>query len=91
MDFLQNNRDSDMIFQKLILSSPKYSPVVQSIRAFVHMPKIGCLNLSHDKPKSLKQEVTAPLLPLLNAMQQMRMSWVLGDDHYKRVTVGVAH
>ena len=37
-----------------------------------------------------KEVVTAPLL---NAQQEVRVSRVLGDDHYKRmprVTVGVA-
>ena len=39
----------------------------------------------------LKQVVTAPLP---NARQQVRVSRVLGDDHYKglvHITVGVAH
>ena len=43
-----------------------------------------------DRPKSLKQVVTAPLL---NARQQVWVSRVLGDGHYKRiprVTEGVA-
>ena len=54
------------------------------------MLKVGCSNPSHDIPKSKKQLVTAPLL---NARQQVWVSRVLGDDHYKRmsrVTVGLA-
>ena len=50
----------------------------------------GCSNHSRDKPKSLKQVVTAPLS---NAGHWVLVSRVLGDDHYKRmprVTVGVA-
>ena len=42
-----------------------------------------------DRPKSLKQVVTAALP---NARQEMRLSRVLGDEHYKRmprVTVGL--
>ena len=57
-----------------------------SSRAFT--PDVG--DPVWDRPKSLKQVVTAPLL---NARQQMWVSWVLGDDHYKglaHVTVGVA-
>ena len=42
--------------------------------------KVGCSNLSRDRPKSLKQLVTAPLP---NARQKVRMSPVLGDDHKK--------
>ena len=55
-----------------------------------YMRKVWCLNPSRDKPKSLKQAVTAPLL---NAQQQVCLPRVLGDDHYirmSRVTVGVA-
>ena len=51
---------------------------------------VGCSNLSRDGPKLRKQVVTCPLL---NARQQVWVSHVLGDDHYKRkprVTVGVA-
>ena len=51
--------------------------------------KVRCSNPSSDRPRSLKQVVTAPLL---NARQQVRVSRVLGDDHYKRMpsVVGVA-
>ena len=51
--------------------------------------KVGSSNISPDKPKSQKQVVTAQPP---NTRQQMRVSWVLGDDHHKRmirVTVGV--
>ena len=53
--------------------------------------KVGCLNPSRVRPKSLKQVVTAPLL---KAPQQLWVSHVLRDDHYKQmpcITVGVAH
>ena len=45
-----------------------------------------------DRPKSIKQEVTAPLV-LLNVRQQVLLSRVLGDDLYKglvSVTVDLA-
>ena len=35
-----------------------------------------------DRPKSLKQVVT---VPLTSARQQVRVSRVLGDNHYKRM------
>ena len=38
---------------------------------------------SCDRPKSLKKVVSAPLP---SAWQQVRVSRVLGDDHYKRMT-----
>ena len=43
-----------------------------------------------NKPKSLKQKVIAPLP---SARRQVQVSWILGDDHHKRMppaTVGVA-
>ena len=43
-----------------------------------------------DRPMSFKQVVTDPLS---SAQQQVRVSWVLGDGHFKRmtrVTVGVS-
>ena len=49
-----------------------------------------CSNPSRDKPKSLKQIVTAPLP---NTRHKVKVSCVLGEDHYKgmsRVTVAVA-
>ena len=52
--------------------------------------KVGCSNPSRNRPKSYRQVVTALLL---NARQQVWVSRVLRDDHYKRmprVTVGVA-
>ena len=52
--------------------------------------KVGCSNPRRDRPKSLKQVVTAPLP---NAQHQVWVSRVLRDDHYKRIprdTVGVA-
>ena len=60
--------------------------VAQSVRAFaLHARKVGCLIPSLDRPKTLEQVLTAPLP---NALQQVRVSWVLGDDHY--VIGGVA-
>ena len=53
------------------------------------MWKTECLNPGREGPKSLKQVVTAPLP---NAPQQICVSRVLGEDHFKglvRVTVGV--
>ena len=58
--------------------------------AFASHAGDGCSILGRDIPKSFKQVVTGPLP---NARQQVRLSRVLGDDHYKRmtrVTVGVA-
>ena len=52
--------------------------------------KVGCSNPSWDRPKSLKQVVTAPLP---NARHYVWVSWVLKDDHHKRmplVTVDMA-
>ena len=52
--------------------------------------KVGCSNPSRDRPKSLKQVVTAPLP---NTHHLMWVSRVLRDDHHKqipRVTVSVA-
>ena len=52
--------------------------------------KVGCSNPSRYRPKSLKQVATGPLP---NVRQKVCVSWVLGDDYYKRmpcVTVGVA-
>ena len=59
-------------------------------KAFASHAGDGCSILGRDIPKSFKQVVTGPLP---NARQQVRLSRVLGDDHYKRmtrVTVGVA-
>ena len=44
--------------------------------------KVGCSNPSRDRPKSIKQVVTDLSL---NARQQVRVSRVLADDHYKRM------
>ena len=52
--------------------------------------KFLCSNSGRDGSKFVKQIVTAPLP---NARQWVRVSRILGDDHYKqmpRVTVGVA-
>ena len=52
--------------------------------------KVVCSNPRRDKPKSLKQIVTAPLP---NTRHKVKVSCVLGEDHYKgmsRVTVAVA-
>ena len=46
--------------------------------------KVGCSNPRRDRSKSEKQVVTAPLL---NAQQTVRVSRVLGDDHYKRMSL----
>ena len=54
------------------------------------MRTFGCSNDSRHRPKAWKQVVT---VPLLNARQQVLVSLVLWDDHYKRkfcVTGGVA-
>ena len=52
--------------------------------------KVKCSNPSSNRPNSIKQVVIAPLT---NSRHYVRVSRVLGDDHYKRmprVTVGVA-
>ena len=46
--------------------------------------RFWCSNPGRDRPKSLKQLATAPLL---NTRQQVGVSWVLGNDHYKRVSL----
>ena len=53
----------------------------QWIKAFTSHAE-GWVESQSEKPMSLKQVVTAPLL---NALQQVRVSRVLGDDHYKRM------
>ena len=63
--------------------------VTQLVKNSPRMRKVGCSNPSRDRPKSLKQSMTAPML---NARQQMLVLRVLGVDHYKpvfRVTIGV--
>ena len=61
------------------------------LKRLPRMWKIGCSNPSSDRPKLLKQVVTAPLL---NARQQVWVPRILGDDHYRRIipchTVSVA-
>ena len=60
------------------------------LERFPRMRKVRCSNPSCDGPNSLKQVVT---VPQLNARQQVWVSWVLGDEHYKRmnrVTASVA-
>ena len=52
--------------------------------------KVGCSNPSFNRPKSLKQVVTAPLT---NTRHSVWVSRVLTDDHYIRMTrftLGVA-
>ena len=44
--------------------------------------KVGCSSPSRDRPISLKEGVKTPLS---NALQLVRVSRVLGDDHYKRM------
>ena len=44
--------------------------------------KVRCSNPCRDRPMSLKQAMTAPLP---NVTQYVRVSRVLGDDHYKRM------
>ena len=56
--------------------------VGESIRLASGTPKVGCSNSRRDRPKLLKQVVKAPLP---NARQQVSVSRVLGDDHYKRM------
>ena len=56
------------------------------------MRTVGCSNPIRERPLTVKQVVTAPMLHV-NVRQQVRLSRILGDDHYKRiscVTVGVA-
>ena len=68
----------------------EFPPRCLSSREFASHDEDRGSNPGRDRPKSLKQVVTAPLL---SARQEVRASRVLGDDHYKRmtrVTVGVA-
>ena len=46
------------------------------------MRKVGCSNPNRDRPKSLKQVVTAPLL---NVRQKVGVSRVLEDNNYERL------
>ena len=50
------------------------------------MPKVGCSNSGRDKPRLLKQILTAPLL---NNRQQVWVSQVISDDHYNRISPSV--
>ena len=64
--------------------------VAQWVRAFTPQAESWCVNPSRDRPKSLEQVMTTPLP---DAWLKVRVSRVLGDDHYKqmpRVTEGVA-
>ena len=62
-----------------ILQSPRWL----SGRAFAsHAGDRGSIP-GRNRPKSLKQAVSTPML---SARQQVRVSWVLGDDHYKQMT-----
>ena len=45
--------------------------------------KVRCSNPSRNRSKSLKQVVTAPLL---YTQQQVWVSYILGDDYYKRMS-----
>ena len=74
-----------MLFPRFLAAA-----VAQWVTTFGRKRKFGCSNPSRERPKSLKQVVTAPLS---NARHLVCVSWVLGDDHYKRsprLTVGVA-
>ena len=64
--------------------------LAQLVGAFTAHAEGRCSNPSRDRPKSLKQIGT---VPLLNSPQPARVSRVVGDDHYKRmylVAEGVA-
>ena len=50
--------------------------------------KVGCSNPSRNRPKSLTQAVTGPLL---KAWQLVRVSRNLGDDHYKESSLLNVH
>ena len=85
------------IWSYLVHKKPTISQRFANVAQRSHAAWEFLLNLSHnydrgsisgrDRPKSLKQVVSAPLL---NARHQVWVSQFLGDDHYKglaRVTV----
>ena len=59
------------------LKENKTSAVAQ-LECSLRKPKVGFSNSSRDRPKSLKQEVSAPL----PNSRHVRVSRDLGDDHY---------